>query len=80
MRIDYESHTAIFLVKNLAYNYKTKYIDVQYNFVRDMVEIKKVLIEKVDTMDSVAYSLTKSMSTEKFSWCKEAMGISSLDC
>ena len=45
-----------------------------------MVESKKVLLEKVDTLDNVADSLTKSMSTEKFSWCKVEMGIFSLDC
>ena len=46
--------------------------------VRDMVEIEKVLLDKVDTLENVAYSLTKSVSTEKFSWCRESMGISAL--
>jgi hypothetical protein len=32
-----------------------------------MVEEKKVLLEKVDTLKNVVDSLTKSMSTEKFS-------------
>ena len=45
-----------------------------------MVEIKKVLLEQVDTLDNVIDSLTKSVSTENFSWCREAMGISALDC
>ena len=57
-----------------------KHIDVQYHFVRDMVESKKVLLEKVDTLDNVADSLTKYVSIEKFSWCRAIMGISSLDC
>ena len=52
---------------------------MQYHFLRDMVESKKVLLDKVDTLDNVADSLTKSVSTEKFSWCRAAMGISSLD-
>ena len=67
MRIDCDSQSAIFLEKNLAYHSKTKHIDVQYHFVRDMVESKKVLLEKVDTFENVADSLTKSVSTEKFS-------------
>ena len=57
-----------------------KHIDVQYHFVRDMVESKKVLLEKVNTLDNVVDSLTKFVSTEKFSWCGVAMGISTLDC
>jgi hypothetical protein len=35
-----------------------------------MVEEKKVLLEKVDTLKNVADSLTKSVSTKKFSWCR----------
>ena len=47
--INYDNQRAIFLAKNLAYHSKTKHIDVQYHFVRDMVKDKKVLLVKVDT-------------------------------
>ena len=80
MRIDCDSQSAIFLAKNSAYHSRTKHIDVQYHFVRDMVESMKVLLEKVDTLENVADSLTKPVSTEKFSWGRAAMGISTLDC
>ena len=66
--------------KEPSLSFEEKHIDVQYHFVRDMVEEKKVLLEKVDTLKNVAYSLTKSMSIEKFSWCRVTMGISALDC
>jgi hypothetical protein len=45
-----------------------------------MVEEKKVLLEKVDTLKNVVDSLTKSMSTENFSWCRVTMGIYALYC
>jgi hypothetical protein len=45
-----------------------------------MVEENKVLLMKVDTLKNVADSLKKSMSTEKFSWCRGSMGITALDC
>jgi hypothetical protein len=80
MRLDCDSQSEIFLEKNPSYHSKTKHIDVQYHFVRDMVEEKKVLLEKVDTLKNVVDSLTKSMSTEKFSWCRVTMGISVVDC
>jgi hypothetical protein len=80
VRIDCDSQSAIFLAKNLTYHSKTKHIDIQYHFVRDMVEEKKVLLMKVDTLKNVADSLTKSVSTEKFSWCRGSMGIAALDC
>jgi hypothetical protein len=53
---------------------------LMYNtiFMRDMVENKKVLLEKVDTLKNIADSLTKSLSVEKLSWCRETMGIVAL--
>ena len=44
-----------------------------------MFEDKKVLLMKVGTLENVANSLTKSVSTEKFSWCRGSMGIVALD-
>jgi hypothetical protein len=44
-----------------------------------MVEDKKVLLEKVDTLKNVVDSLTNSASTEKLSWCRETMGITTLN-
>ena len=79
VRIDCDNQSAIFLAKNPTYHSKMKHIDVQYHFVKDLVESKKVLLEKVDTLDNVADSLTKSVRTEKFSWCRATMGICALD-
>jgi hypothetical protein len=39
------------------------------------IEEKKVSLMKVDTLKNVADSLTKSVNTEKFSWCRGSMGI-----
>jgi hypothetical protein len=80
VRIDCDSQSAICMAKNPTYHSKTKHIDIQYYFVRDMVEEKKVLLMKVDTLKNVADSLTKSVSIEKFSWCRGSMGIVALDC
>jgi hypothetical protein len=70
VRIDFDSQSAIFLAKNLTFHSKTKHIDIQYHFVRDMVEENKVLLMKVETLKNVADSLTKYVSTKKFSWCR----------
>jgi len=77
IRIDNES--AILLAKNHAYHSKTEHIDVQYHFVKDMIEDKKVLLAKVDTLKNTAYALKKSASSKNFSWCRETMGIPGLD-
>jgi phosphoribosyl-AMP cyclohydrolase len=80
IRIDCDNHSVIFSVKNPTYNSKKKHIDIQYHFVRDMVEENKILLMKVDTMKNVADSLTTFVSTENFSWCRGSMVIASLDC
>ena len=67
VRLDCDSQSVIVLEKNPTYHSKTKHIDVQYHFVRYMVEEKKVLLKKVDTLKNVVDSLTKSVSTYKFS-------------
>ena len=41
IRIDCDNQSAIFFAKNSAYHSKTRHIDVQYHFVRDMIEDKK---------------------------------------
>jgi phosphoribosyl-AMP cyclohydrolase len=79
LRIYCDNQSVIFLEKNPTYHSKTKHIDGQYHFVRDMVQDNKVLLVKVDTLKNVIDSLTKSVSIEKFSWCKEIMGITALD-
>eukprot|EP00253_Pinus_taeda_P021843 PITA_21843 len=79
IRIDCDNKSAIFLVNNPTYHSKTKQIDVQYHFVRDIIEDKKVLVVKMDTLKNTADALTKSVSSEKFSWCRETMGIAGLD-
>jgi hypothetical protein len=78
MKISCDSQSTIFMEKNPTYHSKTKHIDVQYHFMRDMVERNKVLLEKVDMLENITDSLTKSVSVVKFSWCREAMGIASL--
>eukprot|EP00253_Pinus_taeda_P012106 PITA_12106 len=79
LRIDCDSQSEIFLAKNPAYHLKTKHIDVQYDFVRDIIEYKKVLLVKVDTLKNTADAFTKSVSSKKFSWCREIMGVVGLD-
>jgi hypothetical protein len=74
MNISCDNQSAIFMEKNPTYHSKTKHINVHYHFMRDMVERNKVLLEKVDTLENIADSLTKSASVVKFSWCERGNG------
>ena len=73
-----DSQSVIFLAKNPTHHSKTKHIDVQYHFVREMVENGKVLLEKVNIVGNIADLLTKSLSIEKFTWCRSEMGLIAL--
>ena len=44
-----------------------------------MIEDRKVLLVKVDTLKNIADALTKSVSSEKFSWCIDTMGVAGMD-
>jgi hypothetical protein len=66
LKISCDIQREIFLTNNLAYHSKTKHIDAQYNFLRDMVETNKVSLEKVDTLENITDSLTNSMSAMNF--------------
>jgi len=70
IRIECDRKSGIFLAKNPAYHSNTKHIDVQYHFVRDMVEDKTLLLVKVDTLKNIVDALANSMGTKKFSWCR----------
>jgi len=54
--------SALFLAKNPTYHSKTNKIDVQYHFVRDIIEDEKVLLVKVDTLKNVVDALKKPVS------------------
>lgn len=71
-----DSQSAICLANNLAYNVRSKHIDVQFHFVCIMVEDGKVILNKVDTQENVADALTKLVSTHKFRWCSNSIGLS----
>ena len=78
MKVNRDSQRTLFLEKNPSYNSNTKHTDVQYHFVRDMMESNKVLLEKVDTLENIQDALTNFVSAMKFSWCREEMGIVAL--
>ena len=44
-----------------------------------MIEEKKVLLVKVDTLKDTTDALTKYVSFENFSWCRITMGVAGLD-
>jgi hypothetical protein len=59
-----DSQGAIALTKNLVHHNASKHIEVEYHFVRDCATKEMLSLEKVSTIDNVADTMTKSLSTE----------------
>ncbi|KAF6212808.1 hypothetical protein GE061_010517 [Apolygus lucorum] len=57
---------------------RLKHIDVKYQFVKQMVEEKKILVEYVPTDLQKADILTKGLTSTKFIQLRELMGMRSL--
>lgn len=70
-----DNWSVICLAKNPTFHARTKHINVQFNFVRDMMEDGKVKLENVGTLVNVLDALKNPMSTEKFKWCVGSMGL-----
>ncbi|MCO5559160.1 hypothetical protein L7F22_012753 [Adiantum nelumboides] len=63
-----DSQSAIQLARNLVFHAKTKHVDVRYHFIREVLEDKRLQLVKVHTD-----LLTKSLSSERFTHCRELM-------
>jgi hypothetical protein len=61
-----DSQGAVALAKNLVHHNALKHIEVRYHFVRDCAIEEMLSLEKVSTIDNIADSMTKSLSTDRF--------------
>ena len=63
-----DSQSAIHLAKNQVYHSRTKYIDVRFHFVREIIEEGQISLCKISTSDNLADMLTKVVSGIKFQY------------
>ena len=69
-----DSMSAICLAKNMIYHKRIKHIDVQYHYIRKVIENDKVRVLKVGTHENMANMLTKPMQVEKLKWSLFSLG------
>ena len=70
------SQSVIFLEKNQVYHARTKYIDVRFHKIKELVSSGELLLEKIHTSKNAATMLTKLVTTEKFKHCLDLINIS----
>ncbi|AES69120.2 Ty1/Copia-like polyprotein/retrotransposon [Medicago truncatula] len=57
---------AILLKGMIVYHERTKHIDIRLHFVRDMIESKEIVVEKVASEENPANVFTKSLPRSRF--------------
>ena len=61
-----DSQLAIYLTKNPKYYTRTKYIDIQYYYMRKNISSGRIYLEYISSEKQLADGLTKAVNTEKF--------------
>jgi hypothetical protein len=68
-----DNQSAIDLSKNPEYHARSKHIDIQYHYVREIVHSGQVILKYVPTKDNIADLLTKALSPAIFDKFKDSM-------
>ena len=63
------------LSKNLVFHDTSKYIEIKYHYIRDMVQRGVVKLQYVATNEQIADVLTKPLASVKFEYFRERFGI-----
>ncbi|CAJ2642413.1 unnamed protein product [Trifolium pratense] len=69
MKIHCDNQSAIHLANHQVYHERTKHIDIRLHFVRDMIETKEIMVEKIASEENPADMFTKSLPRAKFKHC-----------
>jgi len=75
LKINCDSMSAIYLIKNQVYHARTKHIDVRFHFVREILDEGDIGLLKVHTKETPDDILTKVVSGVKFTHCKDMLHI-----
>ncbi|KAL0374208.1 UNVERIFIED_CONTAM: Retrovirus-related Pol polyprotein from transposon TNT 1-94 [Sesamum radiatum] len=70
-----DSQSSIQLCKNPVFHDRTKYIDVRYHFIRDIVNKEIINLEKISSEENPADMGTKCLSIEKFQNCLSRLNL-----
>jgi hypothetical protein len=70
-----DNQSAIKLVKNPVFHFKTKHIDTRYKFLQELHQEKKVNVLYVPSQNQVADTFTKALPKESFLRTRTSLGL-----
>jgi len=70
-----DNKSGICLEENLVFHDKSKHIEIQYHFIRDMVQRGVVQLHHISTNEQIANIITKALSKGKFLVLRENIGL-----
>ncbi|TPX33278.1 DNA-directed DNA polymerase [Synchytrium endobioticum] len=73
--INTDNRGARFMAENQVSTSRAKHIDIQYHYVKHLVELSRIRIQHVSTTKNVADVLTKGVNDTKHTWCCWMMGL-----
>ena len=73
--IFYDNQSCIKMTENLVFHDKSKHIEIQYFYIRDMVQKGVIKLQYVGTDEKVGYILTKPLSRMKFKYFHDKLGV-----
>jgi hypothetical protein len=70
-----DSHSCIKMAENLVFHDKSKYIEIRYHYIRDMVQRGAIKLQYIGRDEQVADVLTKPLSRVKFEHFRDKFGV-----
>lgn len=76
MSLFVDNLSATNISKNLVQHSRTKHIDIQHHFIRELVE-KKVVLSYMKNEDQLMDIFTKPLDSRRFEYLRSAIGLCS---
>ncbi|GJS15050.1 putative ribonuclease H-like domain-containing protein [Tanacetum coccineum] len=73
-KIHVDNESAICVVKNPVYHFKTKHIEIMHHFIRDSYKKRLIKMVKIHTDNNVADLLTKAFDVSTFNFLVASIG------
>ena len=73
-----DSQSALHIARNSVFYFRTKYIGVQYHFVREVMEEISVNLPKIYTKKNLTDVMIKPINTDKFVWSRSLCGLAEM--